>query len=205
MDIQKMIANHTDSIVKGDFSSPTIACRNCRQKTKPYKLHESRKRQFRIVVKDIVTVTISFLLRWKCLVCGTTFTVYPPFAVPYKQFILSDILNFGERYLKNDDLSYRDIVKYNGANIGYPGVNNLCDKFVSHSSVWRFIGYLSGMYKSNMGCLRIPDREIPPVISPSKYRSHNRKTILSQAFKTTMLFNRYLKKKFFPDFETGYT
>lgn len=205
MNIQEMIANHTDSIVKGNFNPPDIACRGCHQKTEPYKLHESRKRQFRIVVKDIVRVTLSFLLRWKCLVCGRTFTVYPPFAVPYKQFIPNDILNFGERYLKNDDLSYRDIVKYNGAGIGYPGVNQLCDQFISHSSVWRFMGYLPGMYKPNIDCLRIPDRGIATEISPSKYRSYQRKILLHNAFETIMLFNRYLKKKNFPDFETHCT
>ncbi|MCP4395355.1 MAG: hypothetical protein GY804_13975 [Alphaproteobacteria bacterium] len=94
MDIQEMILSHTNSIVKGHFCSPDVACHCCHHKPEVFKLHESRKRQFRLIVEDIVKVTVSFLLRWKCIDCGTTFTEYPSFALPHKRFVLTDIVDY---------------------------------------------------------------------------------------------------------------
>ncbi len=62
MDIQEVITNHTNSIIKGHFSSPDIICQCCHQKPEFFKLHESRKRQFRLVVENIVKTTVSFFI-----------------------------------------------------------------------------------------------------------------------------------------------
>ncbi len=203
MDIQEVIANHTNSIVKGHFCSPDIACRSCHQKPELFKLHESRKRQFRLVVENIVKVTVSFLLRWRCQLCNATFSEYPFFAVPHKRFVLTDINKFGQKYLTNDRLSYRNVVSKNGADIGYPDARGLCDRFLSHSSVWRFMTYLADNYQTNRHYL-IP-KQVMPIISPLKYRSNSRRALLYKAFKEIRLFNRKTNMNFFPDFETGPT
>ncbi len=203
MNIQEVVANHTNSIIKGHFSSPDIICQCCHQKPKFFKLHESRKRQFRLVVENIVETTVSFLLRWRCQLCNTTFSEYPSFAVPHKRFVLTDINKFGQKYLANDRLSYRNVVSKNGADIGYPDARGLCDRFLSHSSVWRFMIYLADNYQANRHYL-IP-KQIMPIISPLKYRSNSRRALLYKAFKEIRLFNRKTNMNFFPDFETGPT
>ena len=203
MDIQEVIANHTNSIIKGHFSSPDITCQYCHQKPKFFKLHESRKRQFRLVVENIVKTTVSFLLRWRCLLCNTTFTEYPPFAAPHKRFILTDINRLGQKYLSNDTLSYRAVVKENGVDIGYPDSNDLCEQFISHSTVWRFMIYLAAGYQVKRQQFIMAKKV--PLISCFKYRSNKRKTLLYKAFKEIFLFNRQADKVFFPDLETDST
>ncbi len=209
MDIQEMIASHTDTIISGNFCSPDIACRCCDQKPKFFKLHESRKRQLRLIVEDVVKVTISFLLRWRCLFCGTTFTQYPPFVIPHKRFVLTDIKNLGERYLINDDLSYRDVVKHDGADIGYPEPNGLCDQFISHSTIWRFMGYLADMEQLNTNRFPVSGRKLEtkptPSITPVKFRSDHRKFLLNRALNMITLISRQAIQKIFPSFETGNT
>lgn len=203
MDIQEVITNHTNSIIKGHFSSPDIICQCCHQKPKFFKLHESRKRQFRLVVENIVKTTVSFLLRWRCLLCNKTFTEYPSFAVPHKRFVLTDINRLGQKYLSNDTLGYRGVVKENGVNIGYPDSNGLCEQFVSHSTVWRFMIYLADRSQVKRQHFIMPKKV--SVISSFKYRSNKRKTLLYKAFKEIILFTQQADKVFFPDLETDST
>ncbi len=201
MDIQEVITNHTNSIIKGHFSSPDIICLCCHQKPKFFKLHESRKRQFRMIVENIVKTTVSFLLRWRCLLCNTTFTEYPPFAAPHKRFVLTDINRLGQKYL-SDTLSYRGVVKENDDDIGYPDSNDLCEQFISHSTVWRFMIYLADRSQIKRQPFIMAKTE---PISSFKYRSNKRKTLLYKAFKSIILFNMQADKLFFPDLETGPT
>ncbi len=203
MDIQEVITNHTNSIIKGHFSSPDITCRNCHQKPKLFKLHESRKRQFRLIVENIVTTTVSFLLRWRCLLCNTTFTDYPSFAAPHKRFVLTDINSLGQKYLSSDNLSYRSVVKKNGVDIGYPDSNDLCEQFVSHSTVWQFMIYLADRYQDKRQHFIMA--KTVPLISSLKYRSNKRKTLLYEAYKEIISLNLQADKVFFPDLETDST
>ncbi len=203
MDIQEVIANHTNSIIKGHFRSPDIICQCCHQKPKFFKLHESRKRQFRLIVENIVKTTVSFLLRWRCLLCNTTFTEYPPFAAPHKRFVLTDINRLGQKYLSSDTYSYRGVVKENGIDIGYLDSNDLCEQFVSHSTVWRFMIYLADRYQERKQHF-IMAKSVP-LISSLKYRSNKRKALIYNAFKENILFNLQADKVFFPDLETDST
>ncbi len=74
MDNEEMIKNYTAGIARRKISPPDIVCRNCHQKPVSYELHETRKRQMRFFLGDIVTVMVSFLLRWQCPLCNSTFT-----------------------------------------------------------------------------------------------------------------------------------
>ncbi len=201
MGIKDTIEEYTDSIVNGDFSSPDVICEKCRRKHEIYKLHESRKRKLRFVSDNVVMVVLTFLLRWKCSLCGATFTQYPPFVLPHKRFVLTDIVQFGEKYLTNKNSSYADAVKNDENDIGYIGKNGLCDNFFSPSSVWRFLQYLSCMVQSNreLFCENCAD---PPPISSLKYRSNQRKNLLYWAFKAIIGLKTRKKYYFFPNFET---
>ncbi len=193
MNTQQIIKEYTESIIKGDFRCLHKICEKCRQKPEIFKLHESRKRQLRFVVGDIVKVTLTFLLRWKCPLCGGTFTQYPSFILPHKRFVLTDIVQFGKKYLTNKDSNYTDTVKTDnadtvktddadtvktdGTDIGYLNENDLCDHFFSPSSVWRFMEYLAGLYDLNRKLFR-KKCEKSHHIPSSKYRSNQRKKLL---------------------------
>ena len=143
MGIMDRINKSTDSIVRGEFASPDKICKNYRKKPERFTLHECRKRQVRLVIENIVKVILTFLPRWKCLIYGVSFTRYPPFILPHKRFVFTDIRLFGLKYLTNKDSSYADVVKNDGDDIGYPNESGLCDHFLSPSSAWRFMGYLA--------------------------------------------------------------
>jgi len=44
-----------------------------------FRLHDCRRRKFRLVVERCIQVALSWILRWRCLRCGKRFTDYPPF------------------------------------------------------------------------------------------------------------------------------
>ncbi len=44
-----------------------------------FRLHDCRRRKFRLVLGRHIQVFSSWILRWRCLRCGARFTDYPPF------------------------------------------------------------------------------------------------------------------------------
>lgn len=209
MNNEEMIKNYTIRLAREKNTSPDIVCRNCRQKPGFYELHETRKRQMRFLVGNVVKVMVSFLLRWQCPLCNSTFTEYPSFLSPHKRFILNDMLHFCKKYLVNADLSYRDAAKHDGVDIGYPDNSGLCNQFLSHSTIWRFMGYLKNMHELNLkkycSSENKPEPKKMPEIASSKYRSHRRLSLLHRAYKAIVLFRHLVDSKIFPNFETGYT
>lgn len=47
----------------------------------PFRMHDCRRRTFRLVLGRLVQGVRSWILRWRCLGCGKRFTDYPPFRV----------------------------------------------------------------------------------------------------------------------------
>ena len=45
--------------------------------------------------------------RWKCTLCKRTFIVYPKFGLPYKRYLLPDIIELTDKYLEEDRQTYR--------------------------------------------------------------------------------------------------
>jgi len=190
--IETMIQCYTKAIETGNFSMPTSCCRCCHEKADHYTLHECRKRTLRIVIQDIVEIVMTFLLRWKCPLCQCTFTDYPVFMIPHKRFALFDMCRFGQKYLESETASYRNTVKSNASDIGYidPGTG-LCEQFLSHSTLYCFMGYLSNLCPSF--------HENMFTISSNKYRTSARKFTLTCAL---YAIKDIAKKAIFPDFET---
>ncbi len=52
--------------------------------------------------------------RWKCQLYKRTFTVYPEFALPYKRYLLPDIIELAAKYLEDDRQTYhRNVLRNN--------------------------------------------------------------------------------------------
>lgn len=204
INIEKIIQEYTDTIVSGIYKMPNKCCRNCNNESVQYKLHECTQRQFRIIVKDIVKVMMSFLLRWKCQYCKSTFLDYPFFALPYKRFTIVDIYALSKQYIETKNVSYRKLVMEYDCGICYPDPETkLCDHFFAHSTVWRFNNYMADLIKSFKN-----DSFFTKKIHPTKYRTKSRKILLLKALHTIAkmeLLNIIGQNNIFPDFETTCT
>ena len=153
--IEAAIQRHTDAVISGKIPVPQKRCPHCLTKDN-FRLHECRRRSFRYIIGSTVKVTLTLLPRWKCEVCQKTFTAYPPFAVPHKRFVLSDIEKLCQRYLKDRQETYYSTVSNEGSPIGYDeGTDSEVNHFLAPSTLWRWISWLgrikpSGLQKSSL-------------------------------------------------------
>ena len=80
MDLEKEVKTHTRRVESGERLRYAQACPRCGAVEKKFfRLHDCRRRQFRLVLKRCIQVEVSWILRWRCLRCGKRFTDYPPF------------------------------------------------------------------------------------------------------------------------------
>ena len=115
-----------------------------------FKYHARRRRKFLVIVERFVRQIVSCLTRWRCPQCGGTFTVYPSFAVPRKQYVQPVMLECSRQYIENDDANYRRASTVRGMGIHYeaekPGT--IDDRRLSHTTLHRWIGWLSKLRKT---------------------------------------------------------
>jgi len=90
-------------------------CPRCIVTSNQFKRHELRKRQFNVIVEEIVRLMPGLLIRWKCPGCGKTFTQYPEFAFPNKRYVLQNIVQYTERYVEDEKMTYAQLLKKWGA------------------------------------------------------------------------------------------
>lgn len=201
--IEEIIGKHTASILSASIQSPQRSCPHCFETPGIFKLHESRKRGFRFIVGRFVRIVISLLIRWKCPICGRTFTEYPGFALPYKRYVLMDIEGLSEDYLENEK-TCQQTVSCEGEAIGYEERDGKIDeRQLSASTPWRWLGFLGSMKKTLTETLNLIEqkaaqssifRQLFP-LWPGKYRSDQRKVLLQSAWKLLQA-NRLFKNLF---------
>ena len=80
MTTEQEIKDHTRKIEAGAHRCYCQACPHCAvEPERPFRVHQCRRRTFRVLVKCYVRVYRSWVLRLKCPHCKRTFTDYPPF------------------------------------------------------------------------------------------------------------------------------
>ena len=79
-----------------------------------FRRHGVRLRWFLVVVGNLVHRVASAVGRWRCVECKRTFTWYPPFAVPYKRYVIGQMLGRCRAYVERDDRGYRQGVEEQG-------------------------------------------------------------------------------------------
>lgn len=207
--IEEIIQKHTDSIISGKIRPPQGSCPHCFETPDTFKLHESRKRGFRFIAGCFVRIVISLLVRWKCSICGRTFTEYPAFALAYKRYVLMDIERLSEDYLENDK-SYQQTVSCEGEPIGYEEKDGKIDeRQLSASTPWRWLTFLGSMNNTLTEGLNLIEqrgsqstifRQLFP-LWPGKYRTDERKLLLQNAWKllqANRVFEHLFGHKIFP-------
>lgn len=78
MTTEQEIKDHTQGIEAGRHTCHAEACPHCAAQ-ETFRVHQRRRRSFRLVVEQCVRVFRSWVLRFKCPSCHRTFTDYPPF------------------------------------------------------------------------------------------------------------------------------
>jgi transposase-like protein len=184
------IAAHTEAVERGEVSCTAERCPTCGQRPAVFKYHASRQRSFRVIVDRMVRAVASALTRWKCPACGKTFTLYPDFAVPHKHYVCQVVCRLSERYVADDDLSYRTGVQINGRaayyDAGAGGSQVLDDRVLWPSTLHRWIGWLGRLRETLREALRLIRAQSATcdvfrdlvALPPWKYRSERRKGIL---------------------------
>ena len=82
MDLEEEVKTHTRRVEGGERARYGQACPGCgAAKEEFFRMHDCRRRLFRLVLGRCIQVALSWILRWRCLRCGKRFTDYPPFRV----------------------------------------------------------------------------------------------------------------------------
>ena len=80
MDLEEEVKTHTWRVGAGERPRYGQACPRCGlAKEEFFRVHDCRRRKFRLVLGRCIQVALSWILRWRCLCCGKRFTDYPPF------------------------------------------------------------------------------------------------------------------------------
>ena len=109
---------------------PECCCPSCRQTPPSYRQHARRQRQFCVIAGQWVYRFFTTLIRWKCVLCGTTFTFYPSFCVPYKRFVLAEITRLSGAYVEHIRRIFKVIEKYGEIDVR----NFLCSTGSDHGT-----------------------------------------------------------------------
>ena len=181
----QVIHDHTHAVRSGRVRCELEICPRCSQAPDVFKIHERRKRTFRVVVERLVHCVSSLLVRWKCGLCKQTFSECPAFALPYKRYVREVVLDFGRFYLNDDSTSYRKAVRVEGLPVFYDGEPDgvVDERVLSASTLQRWLGFLGRLEHTLRSALRLIRSASPrcdlfrraqPVVS-WKYRSLERR------------------------------
>ena len=167
------------------------SCLRCGVETSDFRLHDRRPRTFLLALERLVKKVVVWLARWKCLVCGTTFTLLPPFALPFKRYVSQTIQALSENYVEKDELTYRKAVLQDGLPVFHEGkdADSLDERSLRHSTLYRWFALFGDLERTRRQALRLIRqkssssgvfRRILP-IPPWKYRSAERRKLLGRA------------------------
>lgn len=209
--IAEEIEAYNEKCRSGGATCGLKTCPACARSPKAFKRHDERERSFRLVVETLVHTVLSFLLRWKCPLCGVTSTDYPSFALPHKRYVRQTIIESARAYVEDNDevqakprpgrgtrkrrrSTYRKVASMkDGRPIAYQGADgNTPDaRALSHSTIHRWVGWL-GREAAAMKAAVIQRimavssastiHRLRPAIHPGKYRSETRRGLLEDAF-----------------------
>ena len=150
---------------------------------------------------------VGILVRWKCLLCKKTFTVYPDFLLPHKRYVRPDVLGLSKKYLESSLPSKKGILWDGKSLVGY---EDQPDSFLWASTVRRWVMWLGSQEEYLRKLLDLIRQKNPStnifrqvfLISPHKYRCESQKSVLERAAKLLLVIEEYEKyfPKYFPHF-----
>lgn len=212
-----LVNEHTTAVQGGrvywERGDPCPKCEGLPPSCKPRYL---RERWFYPVVDGCVRPVRSFVLCLRCPSCGRIFTDYPPFASPYKRYLVPEFAARSKDYVTIDAMTYRRGVQVDRMAVGYAseGGRTIDERQLAHTTLWRWVGFLGRMKTTLHGALRWlqeKDKTLdlfrhPCLVPDRKYRSRERKLLLQIAlrlFDIEPVFVRLSARSLFPQFATA--
>lgn len=220
MCVEQEIKTHTQRVESGELVFYGQACPGCGGQ-EDFRLHDRRRRTFRIVLQGCVKLLGSWILRWRCLGCGKRFTDCPPFAVPHKRYARLPVREKAKEYL-GTGASYRKVVQHQGMPILYDdrqgnGISARKDRApgLAPSTVWRWMSWLGSLENILRQAWRLirqkaPNSELhrePWPLPAEKHASDGRQQTLQRAMQCLViepLFRELFAQEIFPNFATAH-
>jgi hypothetical protein len=174
---------HTERVEKNEDRCELAVCPRCGERPEAFKRHALRRRTFLVVVGRLVHSVLSYLVRWKCPRCRTTFTAYPAFALPCKRYVREAILDHTGRYLATDGATYRAAAAVDKMPVFHGSeASRIDDRTLQPSTLFRWITTLGALTRTVRAALHLIHaagasdvfRRLLPV-APRKYRSEARR------------------------------
>jgi len=175
------IKAYQEKVEKGKITSDGLdPCPRCNLEPEHFKIHAYRERRFLIIVKMLVEAVYCTLVRFKCVRCGKTFTLYPDFAVPHKHYTRQTVLKFSSAYIEDDQKTYKDAIM----TVDGTPTRSETERQLAPSTIHRWISTLAGIFTAYPEAKEKPleekassgfgKRQIPK----KKYRTLRRKELL---------------------------
>jgi hypothetical protein len=208
------IHTFTRAVASGEVACDCASCLCCGKRPSSFRLHDRRKRIFLVIIERLVHEVLSLLPRWKCPLCMQTFTTYPAFAVPRKRYVRKEVLRFSERYVSEDQTSYRKAATEEGLAVFYNGgEGKIDDRQFAHTTLYRWLPFLAGLKRTVRDAVRLIRQKTPASgifrkilpVAPWKYRSEERRQVLFQSRRLLQVeseFRALFSISLFPRFAT---
>lgn len=221
-EILQQVKSYEQQVFRNPIQCPFKICPRCHVSDPKFKVHEIISRIYRVIVENEVHTIDSVIIRMKCLSCCLTFRLYPDFAVPYKRYVLPNIMDLSSRYLENDGQTYRQSVTEDNAEFYHQQVpEGQKIPVLAHSTLYRWITSLAELVQTMACALSLINKKDPATgifrilaalkIPRKKYRSEARKTTLLRC-RTLLRVEKEFVRIFsmgakrisiFPDFATA--
>ena len=167
-----------------------------------FRLHEIRRRTFRVLVCAMVHTVVSWITRWKCRRCERTFTWYPAFAMRHQRYVLGVVLARSQGYVEQDEQSYRQGVRDQGqplfhgqaegeeirATSSHEDKANERVCALAHTTLYRWVSTLGALQHTLRQALSVIKQARPATglirdlarfrAAPGKWRSEARRVVL---------------------------
>jgi hypothetical protein len=100
--MQERIKAWTEQTMKADAECGLEQCYRCKGIPDQFKRHDRRSRVFLLVAREVVRRFDSFVVRWKCPICGKVLTELPSFGLRFKRYVAQTVLPWTSTYLQAD-------------------------------------------------------------------------------------------------------
>ena len=115
----------------------TGRCPHCGESSKitQFRRHDYRRRQFRVIQGRLIYKITGTVPRWRCSQCTRTFTDYPSFAIPYRQYTQPQVLAILTP-IQDGQCSTRSLARIDDMPIFHLNSN---DTILAHTTCWRWV------------------------------------------------------------------
>lgn len=218
--VVREIRAHEQQILEGKPPCGLEQCPKCGavQDPRSFRRHEIRQRTFLVPCGNLTYTIRSFLSRWGCPLCLKSFTVYPPFALPFKRHVLPEMISRSRRYIEDDGVTYRGAVLENRRPVFRAAVDpsQIDERSLAPSTLHRWISTLGRLPETMRAALDLIKRAAPGSgllrqlaagkINPCTYRSEARRAVLSRCGQLLMAmgpYERIFGRPIFPNLATA--